>query len=199
MILIKGVTMPLIRLLILLTASLSLPGCFATAVLGGAAAGASSIHDERTIGRQLDDVAIASKIDARLIAERDMPSRWVGVEVIRGKAILTGHLPTRRHIERAIHITKQIRGVVTVDNKIEIGTPKLRTVLSDSWITARIKRRLWQDKLVSGFKIHVDTVNGKVYLQGVVNQLIERQRAKDIARGTPGVTAVIDLMQSSNS
>lgn len=190
--------MPLIRLLILLTASLSLPGCFATTILGGAAAGAAGIHDERTVGRQLDDVAIASKIDARLIAERDMPSRWIGVEVIRGKTTLTGHLPTRRQIERAVYITKQIRGVVSVDNQLEIGTPKIRTVLSDSWITARIKRRLWNDKLVSGFKIHIETVNGKVYLQGVVNRLIERQRAKDIARGTPGVTAVIDLMQSGN-
>ncbi len=191
--------MPLIRLLILLTASLSLPGCFATAVVGGVTAGASGIHDERTIGRQLDDVTIASKIDARLIAERDMPSRWVGVEVFRGTAILTGHLPSRRHIERAVYIAKQIRGVVAVDNRLEIGRPKLRTVMSDTWITTRIKRRLWNDKLVSGFKIHVDTVNGKVYLQGVVNRLIERQRAKDIARGTPGVTAVIDLMQSGNS
>ncbi len=190
---------PLIRLSILLTASLSLSGCFASAMLGTAAVGTSGMHDERTIGRQLDDVAIASKIDARLIAERDMPSRWVGVEVIRGHVTLTGHLPSRRHIERAVLITKQILGVVDVDNKIEIGTPKIRTVMSDSWITTRIKRRLWNDKLVSGFKIHVETVNGKVYLQGVVNRLIERQRAKDIAKGTPGVTAVVDLMQSGNS
>ncbi len=191
--------MPLIRMLLLLTASLGLPGCFATAVVGGATAGASSMHDERTIGRQLDDVAIATKIDARLIAERDMPSRWVSVEVIRGRATLTGFLPTRRHIERAIYITKQIRGVESVDNRIKVGMPKIRNVLSDSWITARIKRQFWNDKLVSGFKIHVNTVNGKVYLQGVVNRLIERQRARDLARGTPGVTAVIDLMQSGDS
>jgi len=191
--------MPLIRLLILLTAALALPGCFATAIVGGATAGASGVQDERTIGRQLDDVAIATKIDARLIAERDMPSRWVSVEVIRGHATLTGYLPTRRHIERAVYITKQIRGVLTVDNKINVGMPKIRSVLSDAWITARIKRQFWNDKLVSGFKIHVNTVNGKVYLQGVVNKLIERQRAKDLARGTPGVTAVIDLMQSGDS
>ena len=191
--------MPLIRLLILLTATFSLSGCFATAVVGTASTGATGIYDERTVGRQLDDVAIATKIDARLIAERDMPSRWVGVEVIRGHATLTGHLPTRRHIERAVYITKQIRGVVTVDNKLKVGVPKIRTVLSDSWITTRIKRQFWNDKLVSGFKIHVSTVNGKVYLQGVVNKLIERQRAKDLARGTPGVTAVIDLMQSGDS
>jgi len=191
--------MPLIRMLLLLATALALPGCFATAIVGGVTTGASSINDERTIGRQLDDVAIATKIDARLIAERDMPSRWVSVEVIRGHATLTGYLPSRRHIERAVYITKQIRGVLTVDNKIKVGMPKIRNVLSDSWITARIKRQFWNDKLVSGFKIHVNTVNGKVYLQGVVNKMIERQRAMDLARGTPGVTAVIDLMQSGDS
>jgi len=191
--------MPLIRLLILLTLSLTLPGCLATAVVGSAAVGATSSHDERTIGRQMDDTAIATKIDARLIAERDMPSRWVGVQVIRGHATLTGHLPTRRHIERAVYIAKQIHGVLDVDNQLQIGTPKIRSVLSDAWITTRIKRQFWNDKLVSGFKIHVNTVNGKVYLQGVVNKLIERQRAKDLAKGTPGVTAVIDLMQSGDS
>jgi len=191
--------MPLIRILLLLGATLALPGCFATAIVGGATVGASSIHDERTIGRQLDDIAIAAKIDARLIAERDMPSRWISIEVIRGHATLTGHLPSRRHIERAVYIARQIRGVLNVDNKIKVGMPKIRSVLSDSWITARIKRQFWNDKLVSGFKIHVNTVNGKVYLQGVVNKLIERQRAKDLARGTPGVTAVIDLMQSGDS
>ncbi len=188
-----------VRIFILLTVSLSLPGCFASAVLGTAAATTTGIHDERTVGRQLNDAAISSKIDARLIAERDMPSRWIGVGVIRGRVTLTGHLPTRSHIERAVYITKHIGGVVSVTNKLEIGQPKIRTVLSDSWITTRIKRDLLDDKLVSGLKIHVETVDGKVYLQGVVKSLVERQRAKDIARGTPGVTAVVDLMQSDNS
>jgi len=196
-----GAFMPLLRsftfkAFTLTAILLTLPACVISTLASGAATVSNTINDERSLGRQFDDAVIASKIDARLIAERDMPSRWVSVEVIRGEATLIGHLPSQTHIERAIYITKQINGVDSVHNKIEIGSPKMRTVMSDTWITTRIKRQFWNDKLVSGFKIHVETVNGKVYLQGIVNRLIERQRAKDIARKTPGVTAVIDMMRS---
>ncbi len=188
--------MPLFRLFTLILLSLSLPGCFATAVVGGAAAVGNTIQDERSIGRQFDDTVIASKIDARLIAERDMPSRWVSVEVINGHVTLIGHLPSRAHIDRAIFITKKVNGVIDVQDKLLVGKPKIGTMMSDTWITTRIKRQFWNDKLVSGYKIHVETINGKVYLQGVVKELVERLRARDIARKTPGVTAVIDLMRS---
>jgi len=191
--------MPFLRLFTLISIALALPGCLASAVVGGAAAVGNSVQDERSIGRQFDDTVIASKIDALLIAERDMPSRWVSVEVIAGQVTLIGHLPTTSHIERAIFISKQVKGVVQVHNKLETGKPKMRTMMSDTWITTRIKRQFWNDNIVSGYKIKVNTVNGKVYLQGIVNKLVERQRAKDIARKTPGVTAVIDMMRPGNS
>ena len=191
--------MPLLRFFTLIYISLALSGCIASAVVGGATVVSNAAYDERTIGRQFDDALIASKIDARLIAERDMPSRWVSVEAINGEVTLIGHLPTPTHIERAVYITKQINGVVAVRNKLELGKPKIRTVMSDTWITTRIKRQFWNDKVVSGYKVHVETMQGKVYLQGIVKTLIERQRAKDIARKTPGVTAVIDMMRSGDS
>ncbi|MDQ6997245.1 MAG: BON domain-containing protein [Mariprofundus sp.] len=190
--------MPLLRLFILVLFTLSLSGCLAGAIVGGATAVGNTAQDERTIGRQFDDTVTASKIDARLIAERDMPSRWVSIEVINGHVTLIGNLPSKSHIDRAIFITKQVNGVVDVKNKLEIGKPKLRAIMSDSWITAQVKRQFWNDKLVSGYKIHVETINGKVYLQGVVHKLVERQRAKEIARKTKGVTAVIDMMRSGN-
>lgn len=190
--------MQLLRFFTLFIFSLSLSGCLASAIVGGTAAVGSTAQDERTLGRQFDDTVTASKIDASLIAERDMPSRWISVEVIDGHVTLLGSLPSKAHIDRAVYITKQINGVVDVQNKLEIGKPKFREMMSDSWITTQVKRQLWNDKLVSGYKIHVETVQGKVYLQGVVNKLVERQRAKEIALKTKGVTAVIDMMRSGN-
>jgi len=190
--------MSLIRLLILFIIPLSLSGCFTTAILGTTAV-ASSTHDERSLGQQFDDIAIASKIDTRLIAEKNMPSRWVSVEVIHGHVTLTGYLPSQSHIDRAIYIIKRMDNVVSVSSKLKIGEPEIKELASDSWITTNVKRKLLNDKIVSGFNIHVETVNGKVYLQGKVESSAERQRARDIARGTEGVTAVIDLMKSGDS
>ncbi len=182
------------RLIALCALPLFLSGCFA-AVVGGTAAVSSGVHDQRSIGTQIDDVTLSTKIDARLIAEKDMPSRWVSVQVIEGKATLTGHLPTERHIQRAIYITESIRGVRSVHSELLVGKPAIGAMMSDSWITAQVKTKLWNDKLVSGFSIKVDTVEGKVYLQGIVNDFVQRQRAKDIALKVEGVTAIVDLMQ----
>ena len=182
------------RLIALCAMPILLSGCF-TAVVGGTAAVSSGIHDQRSVGTQIDDVALTTKIDARLIAETDMPSRWISVQVINGKATLTGHLPTERHIQRAIYITESISGVISVHSELLVGKPEIGAIMSDSWITAQIKTKFWNDELVSGFSIKVETVEGKVYLQGIVNDFIQRQRAKDIAMKVDGVTAIVDLMQ----
>lgn len=184
-----------LRLIGLITIALSLPGCFAAMVGGGAAAATTGIHDQRSIGTQIDDITLTTEIDARLIAERDMPSRWISVQVINSTAYLTGQLPSKRHIERAAYIVKTVRGVRSVHSELQVGKPKLGGVMSDTWITTQVKSNLWKDEQVSGFSIKVETVNGKVYLQGIVNELTQRQRAKDLAKGVQGVTAIIDLMQ----
>jgi osmotically-inducible protein OsmY len=171
-----------------------LSGCVATAVVGGSTA---AIHDERSLGNQLDDTSITAKIDARLIAEKDMPSRWISVQTIEGVVTLTGYLPSPSHIKRAIYITKSVKGVQSVHSELEIGTPAIKGLFSDSWITAQAKTRLWKDEVVSGFSIHVETVDGKVYLQGIVNDFTHRQHAKKLVLGVKGVTAVVDLMKSN--
>lgn len=180
---------------IILAMPLLLNGCLAATIAGGATAASSTVNDQRSVGAQLDDVTLTARIDARLVAERDMPSRWVSVQVINGVATLTGHLPTQRHIERAIYITRSIRGVRDVRSELLVGIPKLHSLMSDTWITAQVKSKLFNDAQVSGFSIKVETVEGKVYLQGIVNTTMQRQRANDITRAVEGVTAVINLLQ----
>jgi osmotically-inducible protein OsmY len=178
---------------------IALQGCVATAVVGGSTAAVSSVNDERTLGNQVDDATTAANIDSRLISEKDMPSRWVSVQVIKGNATLTGYLPSPAHIKRAVFITRQAKGVRSVHSELKVGEPEIGSLLSDTWITTQVKAALWKDKTVSGFSIHIETVDGKVYLQGVVNKLGERQHARDIALGIKGVTAVVDLMQTSEN
>lgn len=183
-----------LRLIFTLAALFSLSGCV-TAIVGGTAAVTNSVNDERMIGAQFDDAALTTKIDARLIAEKDMPSRWVSVQVIEGNATLTGHLPSQEHIDRAIYITKSINGVRSVHSELIVGEPAIKSIMQDSWITTKVKTALWNDDQVSGFTIKVETVSGKVYLQGIVENFVQRQRAVDLTRKVEGVTAVIDLMQ----
>ena len=188
--------MPNVRFItFILTLIMALPGCVATAVVGTSTA---AINDERSLGNQFDDATIAAKVDARLIAEKDMPSRWVSVQSIEGVVTLTGYLPSDSHIKRAVYITENTKGVHSVSSELEIGSPEISSLFTDSWITTQAKTRLWNDKIVSGFSIHVETVDGKVYLQGIVNDFTHRQHAKKLVSDVKGVTAVVDLMKSNN-
>lgn len=183
-----------VRPFIMVAAMLSLTGCVA-AVVGGTAVATKTAHDRRMVGTQIDDAAITAKIGARLIAEKDMPSRWVSVQVIDGDATLTGYLPTQNHIDRAVHIAHSIKGVCSVRSELLIGKPKISSLVKDSIITTKVKTALLSDTQVSGFSVKVETVDGKVYLQGVVDNFVQRQRAIDITKKIDGVTAVVDLMQ----
>lgn len=193
-----GVSIMFNRISLLLICVGMLSSCVATAVVGGAAAVGSTAGDERTMGQHVDDVAMASRIDALLIAEKDMPSRWVSVEVIESVVRLTGYLPSQKHVDRAVHICRTVTGVRDVKSELNIGEPSTGSLFSDSWITTKIKTSLLDDKVVSGFSIHVETVDGKVYLQGIVKNSEQRYRAKDIARNISGVTAIVDLLQVRN-
>ena len=179
---------------VLLISICSLSGCFPAALVGGGTATASVVNDKRLLGNHFDDAVISAKIDARLIAEKDLPSRWVSAEVIDGGVLLTGYLPRQEQIDRAVYICRHIRGVRSVRSAIKLGSPPVRELLSDTWITIEIKRALFNDKEVSGFSIHVETVDGKVYLQGVVGSSLQRQRATTLAKSVKGVTSVVNLL-----
>jgi len=173
----------------------SLSGCFAAAIVGGGAAVSKTVNDERSLGRHLDDATISSKIDVRLIAEKDLPSRWISAEVIGGKVVLTGYLPKQEQIDRAVYICKHVRGVISVRSDIRIGKPPTRELMSDTLITSNLKRKLFNDDEISGFTVHVETVGGKVYLQGVVANSSQRQRAATLAGEVDGVTSIVNLLR----
>ncbi|MDX8397675.1 MAG: BON domain-containing protein [Mariprofundaceae bacterium] len=183
-----------LSLIVLLSACLLNTSCVATAVMGGAAA-SSAAFDERSLGQHIDDVYISSQVDARLISEKNMPSRWVSVQVIEGTVILTGYLPSQQHIERAAIICRTVPGVLDVTNELHIGQPTISSLFSDSWITTQVKNRFFGDKLVSGMSLHVETVNGKVYLQGILSSEVQRYRAVELSQGVQGVTAIVDLLR----
>jgi len=175
-----------------------LSGCFATVLVGGGTATGSAVNDERSLGNRIDDATISSKIDTRLIAEKDMPSRWISAEVIAGDVVLTGYLPSQEQIDRAVYICRHVSGVRSVRTEIKLGEPPTGELFSDTWITTKVKRELFADEEVSGFSVHVETVDGKVYLQGIIGNSLQRQRATTLAKSVKGVTSVVNLLRIKN-
>ncbi|HCS12198.1 MAG: hypothetical protein COS82_01590 [Zetaproteobacteria bacterium CG06_land_8_20_14_3_00_59_53] len=185
----------LLRSCSLLVLTIACSGCLAAAIVGGGTAAGNAVMDQRSLGSQVDDVTISSSIDVRLIAEKDMPWRWISISVIEGKVLLTGYLPKQEQIERAIFICKRIQGVQSVRSEILIGKPPTGELISDVLITADIKRKLFNDKEISGFTVHIQTTAGRVYLRGIVATPLQKQRAATLAAEVKGVTSIVNLLQ----
>ena len=79
----------------------------------------------------------------------------------------------------------------------EIG-PIARDVLSDADVTARVKARLIGDPEVAALHIDVDTLDGRVTLNGRVASAEQKAEAEKLARGTEGVTDVVNLIVVGN-
>lgn len=72
---------------------------------------------------------------------------------------------------------------------------ELEPYARDAEITAKIKAKLTADPEVNPFRIDVDTVNGRVTLNGVVRTEGQRDEAEKHARNTEGVVEVVNLLK----
>ena len=66
---------------------------------------------------------------------------------------------------------------------------------TDAGITTAVKSKLAADDMVKAYKVDVDTQNKVVTLSGEVETAAQREHAVSIARGTRGVSDVVDRLQ----
>jgi osmotically-inducible protein OsmY len=84
------------------------------------------------------------------------------------------------------------RGAEEVNEKVG---PVVREEMNDASITAKIKTKLIADPEVKAFQIDVDTVDGRVALNGKVSSADQRAEAEKLASHTEGVKSVVNLIQ----
>jgi hypothetical protein len=84
------------------------------------------------------------------------------------------------------------RGAERLDE--EVG-PVVQDVLNDATITARVKAKLIADPEIQPFHIDVDTIEGRVTLNGIVRTENQRTEAEKLATRTEGVREVVNLLR----
>jgi hyperosmotically inducible protein len=78
------------------------------------------------------------------------------------------------------------------------ATPAGRTtgqVVDDGTITTKVKTKLFNDPIVSGFAISVSTFKAEVTLTGAVDSKEAKDKADFLARNTLGVVKVHNLIK----
>jgi osmotically-inducible protein OsmY len=154
----------------------------ATLALVGAAAQASEKdrHIEKT-ARELYVFKTYLKDDAIRIESRN------------GVVTLTGTVAEEPHRVLAEETVASLRGVKSVDNKLEIKGERAAEN-SDAWIVARVKAMLLFHRSVSGVKTEVAVTQGVVTLRGEALNQAQKELTTEYAKDVDGVKDVRNEM-----
>nr|WP_094851130.1 BON domain-containing protein [Bordetella genomosp. 10] len=177
-------------------AALTLSGCIAPVVMGGAAAGtAVVVSDRRSSGAQLDDQNLGFKVQ-HAISQKLGDSVRIDANVYDGQVLLTGDAPTEAAKAQATNIAKTQEGVKTVYNEMVVGAPaSFGTRSNDTWLSSKVRTSLLNTKFVPSGSISVTTDRSVVFLQGKVTQT-EGEYAANAAAEVSGVHKVVKLFNT---
>ena len=171
---------------------LPLSGCASFVIGAGATAGVAAFQ-ERGLDGAVSDTAITAEIWQKFLAKDEKLFLDIEIEVVEGEVLLAGHVPDVTNQLEAVRLSWQVDGVRSVINEIEVGSEGFSFVDSagDLLITTKIKAALMFDGDVFAINYSIETVNGTVYLMGIAQNDVERNRVISHARETSYVKRVV--------
>ena len=146
------------------------------------------------------DAAITSSVNGLLTTDRMINASQIGVQTRQGIVSLNGVVPSPDQRQRAELLTQEVKGVRQVVNNLQVAmltpSPSLSSpIQNDPMITAAIKEKLMSDRVANLARVHVDTSEGIVYLNGAVPSTDHKLRAEQVARDVRGVVQVVNNLQ----
>ncbi len=151
---------------------------------------------QTTVGTEIDDAVVTTKVKSALLADADIKSFDFKVETRKGAVQLSGFVDNQAQVERAIAATRLVEGVKSVENGITLkdGKATVGNAVDDGVITTKVKSALLGDPSVKSFDIAVATRKGEVQLSGFIDSQAQMDQAVAVARGVEGVTAIANQM-----
>ena len=149
----------------------------------------------QTVGEEIDDATITTKVEAKLTGDPDVSAFNVDVDTNEGVVRLSGTVEDPEARTEAEKLARDTEGVRRVINDIKVGERTMGDRVSDSEITTKIKAKITGDGDLSPFNINVDTKDGVVTLRGAVESAESKEAAARIARDTAGVVRVDNMLE----
>ena len=175
-------------------------------VEGGVATltGTVATEAERTRAGQLARVPGVTRVENKIVADLDAATRSKGTTGKIEEKAKSGAEKTKDAGEKAVDKTKEASekayekskevGEKAVD-KTKEGVSKTGEVMTDGWITSRIKTKYLGDEALRASDIKVETTDHVVTLTGTVVSPAAHAKAIEFAKEVEGVHHVVDHMK----
>jgi len=157
---------------------------------------ASTPVSSTTVGTEIDDSVVTTRVKSALLADPDVKSLDIKVETRKGAVQLSGFVGSQERIDKAIALVLKVEGVKGVENGMSLRSDKttVGNTVDDSVITTRVKSALFADPGVKSFDIAVVTRKGEVQLSGYVDNAAQINRVIEVVRAVEGVQSVNNEM-----
>jgi osmotically-inducible protein OsmY len=155
--------------------------------------GTVATEAERTRAAELANVAGVTRVDNKIAVDLDAATHPKGTTGKAVDATKKGAEKTKDTGEKVVDKTKDT-GEKVVD-KTKEGVSKSGEVITDGWISSRIKTKFMGDEVLRASDIHVDTDDHVVTLSGSVVSPAAHAKAIGMAREVEGVHRVVDKLK----
>ena len=81
-------------------------------------AACASTRTQESTGEYVDDSVITTKVKSLLAADDFLKSFQIGVETYKGVVQLSGFVNSQKAVDKAIEITRNVKGVTSVKNDL---------------------------------------------------------------------------------
>jgi osmotically-inducible protein OsmY len=161
-----------------------------------------AVSSEPTLAQRFDDATLVATVKSKLLWNSNTEGLDIKVVSDNGVVTLTGTAQSAAAKELAGRLTANTDGVRQVHNQLTVSAADTaaakaqhaatdtKAVISDTWITSKVKSSLLYSRNISGLNISVVTKAGQVTLGGSVLSQAEKQLAIETARNIRGVQSV---------
>lgn len=180
----------LMKKIFLILFCFSLSGCFSAAL-----SGASLAYNHNQVSKEFSDYYIGVKLQQQISNNPQLKQDGnnVAVTAFHQIVLLTGSVANQQDQQLVSQLASDFPGVLKVYNATKIGPQEgLLNAAHDSWVTTKIKSKIVASKYINPNHVQVVTVNGVVYLLGVLTHQ-EANIAVNASRATDGVRKIITI------
>jgi osmotically-inducible protein OsmY len=179
-------------------------GCSGPQVITtGAGAAIAAAEDEKTLGDVFDDTSISIGIKDRIFMYEAILLTRIGVDVEKGKVLLTGILKDQNQRVEVVRLAWKQPGVKEVINEIEIEDRfNIKNYAEDKIIQVQLVGKVLSDRDIKKLKYNFEVQNKVIFILGVTSDEAELEKVFDHARSIKGVQDIIsyvDIISTDSS